>query len=125
MTRRIKQRMENKNWLKELKVGDDVLVREYSWTGSSWSKAKVEKITPTGFIKVKDILYKPQDGYSRSGNSCLYDPNDGENLRLLRLFDEKRFISAIIDKIRKMDSRNMTYEQAVEISKIMGFKMPE
>lgn len=58
--------MEYREWLKQLKAGDDVIVRNWSFGGSSYIYTKVEKVTPTGFIRVKGILYRPNDGYSRS-----------------------------------------------------------
>lgn len=113
--------MEYREWLKQLKAGDDVVIRAWSWGGSSYTNAKVEKITPTGFIRVKGILYKPNDGNSRSGNSGLLDPNDENTIKLLKEHTEKTFAKQTMYKIRNTSNENITYEQAVEIRKIMGW----
>lgn len=112
--------MEYREWLKQLKSGDDVVIRTWNWGGSSYTNAKVEKITPTGFIRVKGILYKPQDGHSRSGNSCLLDPNEETTIKILKKYKENKFVSETMNKIRNTNYNDVTYEQAVEIRKIMG-----
>lgn len=111
--------MEYHEWLKQLKVGDDVVIRTWNWGGSGYTNAKVEKITPTGFIRVKGILYKPQNGNSRSGNSGLLDPNDETTIKILKKYKENNFVRETMDKIRNTNYNDVTYEQAVEIRKIM------
>lgn len=112
--------MEYREWLKQLKSGDDVVIMDWSWGGSSYTNAKVEKITPTGFIRVKGILYKPQDGNSRSGNSKLLDQNDETTIKILKKYKDNKFVSEMMNKIRNTNYNNVSYEQAVEIRKIMG-----
>lgn len=114
--------MEYREWLKQLKAGDDVVIRTWNWGGSSYTNAKVEKITTTGFIRVEGILYKPQDGNSRSGNSNLLDPNDETTIRILKKYKENKFVSETMNKIRNTNYNDVTYEQAVEIKKIMGWE---
>lgn len=114
--------MEYREWLKQLKDGDDVVIRTWNWGGSSYTNAKVKKITTTGFIRVEGILYKPNDGNSRSGNSNLLDPNDETTIKLLKKYKENKFVSETMNKIRNTNYNNVTYEQAVEIRKIMGWK---
>lgn len=114
--------MEYREWLKQLKAGDDVVIRTWNWGGSDYTNAKVEKITPTGFIRVKGILYKPQDGISRSGNSNLLDPNDETTIKLLKKYKENKFVIETMYKIRNTNYNDVTYEQAVEIRKIMWWE---
>lgn len=114
--------MEYREWLKQLKAGDDVVIRAWSWGGSGYTNAKVEKITPTGFIRVEGVLYKPQDGNSRSGNSGLLDPNDETTIKILKKYKENNFVRETMDKIRETNYNDVTYEQAVAIRKIMGWK---
>ena len=114
--------MEYLEWLKQLKAGDDVVIRTWNWGGSSYTNAKVEKITTTGFIRVEGILYKPQDGNSRSGNSDLLDPNDETTSKMLKKYKENKFVRETLNKIRNTNGNAVTYEQAVEIRKIMGWK---
>lgn len=114
--------MEYREWLNQLKAGDDVVIRTWSWGGSSYTNAKVEKITPTGFIRVKGILYKPQDGNSRSGNSDLLDPNDESTKSILKKYNQTRFVIKTLNKIRNTSGNDVTYEQAVAIREIMGWE---
>lgn len=113
--------MEYREWLKQLKAGDEVIIRAWNFGGSTYKKANVEKITPTGFIRVCGILYKPQDGNSRSGNSDLLDPNDEKTIKIVNDWKKKRFVSEVMYKIRNTDYSKVTYEQALEICKIMGW----
>lgn len=114
--------MEYKEWLKRLKVGDQVVVRTWSWVGSTYDFKKVEKVTPTGFIRVDGILYKPHDGEARSGGSRLLDPDDRETFELTLAYSQKKFVKRTINKIQNISSNSMTYDQAVEIAKIMGWE---
>lgn len=52
------------NWIKNLKEGDLVIVE----SNLSSRIAKVEKITPSGLIKVNGVLYN-KDGFMRGGDS--------------------------------------------------------
>lgn len=113
--------MEYREWLKQLKPGDEVIIRAWNWGGNTYKKANVEKITPTEFIRVCNILYKPQDGNSRSGNSDLLDPNDENTIKIVNDWKKKRFVSEVMYKIRNTDYSKVTYEQAFEICKIMGW----
>lgn len=114
--------MEYREWLKQLKAGDDVVIRTWNLGGSGYINAKVEKITPTGFIRVEGALYKPKDGMSRSGGSELLNPTDEKTIKLLKEYTEKTFVKQTMYKIRNTCNENITYEQAVEIRKIMGWK---
>lgn len=114
--------MEYREWLKQIKSGDDVVIRNWNWGGSGYDNAKVEKIIPTGFIRVEGALYKPQDGNSRSGNSNLLDPNDETTIKILKKYKENNFVRETMDKIRETNYNDVTYEQAVAIRKIMGWK---
>lgn len=113
--------MEYREWLKQLKPGDEVIIRAWNWGGNTYKKANVEKITPTGFIRVCNILYKPQDGNSRSGNSDLLDPNDEQTVKILDEYVKGKFVLSTMQRIRSTDYKKVTYEQAVEICKIMGW----
>ena len=114
--------MEYREWLKQLKPGDDVVIRDWKWGENSYTNAKVEKITPTGFIRVEGALYKPKDGMSRSGGSELLNPTDENTIKLLKEHTEKTFVRQTMYKIRNTSNENITYEQAVEIRKIMGWE---
>lgn len=112
--------MEVYDWLSQLKPGDDVIVNEWDWTGSSYRYAKVEKITPTGLIRVDGVLYRPQNGISRSGASSILCPQNEEAVKMLREYQEKEFVRQTMYRIRNTNYNEVTYEQAVQIGKIMG-----
>lgn len=114
--------MEYREWLKQLKAGDDVVIGTWNWVSSGYTNAKVEKITPTGFIRVEGALYKPKDGMSRSGGSKLLNPTDENTIKLLKEYTEKTFVKQTMYKIRNTNYNDVTYEQAVEIRKIMGWE---
>lgn len=113
--------MDYYEWLKKLKPGDDVIVCAWNW-GSSYTSSKVEKITPTGLIRVLGILYKPNDGYSKSGSSNLLNPKDEDAIEKLKEYKERKFVIGTMYKIRNTNSKAVTYEQAVQINKIMGWE---
>lgn len=56
--------MDYKEWLSQLKVGDKVIISRAHW-GSKMSK--VEKITPSGMIKVDGRMFN-KDGRERGNN---------------------------------------------------------
>lgn len=114
--------MEYYEWLKQLKAGDDVVVHAWDWSGSSYCMGKVEKITPTGLIRVDGILYTPQDGYSRSRGSVILDPSDEDVENRLKTYSQKSIIRETMYKMRNINYEKVTYEQAVEIRKIMGWE---
>lgn len=69
---------ERNNWLQNLKAGDAVIVRRYRHGhigGTSYADAVVEKITPTGMIKVDGRLYK--NGVARGDREYeIFSPDD-------------------------------------------------
>ncbi len=113
--------MEVYDQLSQLKPGDDVIVNACDWTGSSYRYAKVEKITPTGLIRVDGVLYRPQNGISRSGASSILCPQNEEAVKRLREYQEKEFVRRTMYRIRNTNYNEVTYEQAVQIGKIMGW----
>lgn len=100
-------------WIKNLKVGDLVVVSSRTFA----AVRKVEKITPSGLIKVNGILYN-NNGCERGGDIC--------SRNYLReatpeLIDEIRIKSTIRKAYNLMQSaKNITFEQATEIIKILS-----
>lgn len=67
----------SKEWLSELKEGDPVVVRVYSWSEIEYIETNVQKITAKGFIRVRDILFYPKNGFARGYSEyMLMNPND-------------------------------------------------
>lgn len=107
-------------WLKLLKQGDDVIVRYYSWSYDRFEIEKVEKITPSGFIKVAGALYRSDDGRSRGNSgSCLLDINDNDNKERFKKYKQDAYAKCVLRKLR--DTKCITYEQAIKINEIMGW----
>ncbi len=72
-----------KEWLKQLKPGDEVVYSYNRGFGSSENIRKVDKITPKGFIKVGDVLFYPDTGYSRGDYGCsIYKPTEAIKKRI-------------------------------------------
>lgn len=115
--------MEYKEWLKNLKVGDKVIVSTWSWSSTSYREAIVEKITPKGFIKVEGRLYYPNTGEERRGDSfCssstkILDPNDEETQRLVTERKIEIYINNTIYKLHNI--KDLTFEQAVKFRKVL------
>ena len=108
----------SKEWLSKLKEGDTVVVHSCNWTGSHWGVAKIQKITQKGFIRAHDILFKPEDGYSRGGGSCLLDPNDEEVKKSVSKYRNDCFIRMVLKQM--WSAKELTYEQAIEKVRILG-----
>ena len=95
-----------------VKVGDKVIVH------SNWNKrvSKVEKITPTGLIKVDGTLYYDY-GSERGGNAwsqtCISEYSDEEAREIM----ESNYIRKTIKKLRSIET--LTYNKAVEINNLL------
>lgn len=114
--------MEYHDWLKRLKVGDEVIYHAWG-LGSHYALAKVERITPTGFIRVNGTLFKPDTGYAINCGACIRDPNEDKAMEALKEYNKAVFVSKTMRRIRNTNMSNVTYEQAVEIVKIMGWEV--
>ena len=108
----------NNQWLSELKEGDKVVIYSWGFSYNSYKEEVVQKITPKGFIKVNDILFKPDSGYSRSGGSCLLNPNDNDTKEKLENYKKSIFIRSVLNKTWNV--RDLTYEQAIKIYEILN-----
>ena len=106
--------MTDNDWIKELKVGDKVFVghRDY------YEVSVVEKITPTGFIKVNENLYN-ENGYLRGGDvwtrTHLIRWSQEEEGKLRR----EKYIKAVLRKLTDLKDGDITYDQALLIMNIL------
>ena len=106
----------DKGWLKQLKPGDEVIFCYNDYKGSE-AVAKVEKITPKGYIKVRGISFTPTTGRPHGDYRCMiYKPTEEIKKRIYK--------TAVIKKARlllsALKNADMTYERAVEIIKIFS-----
>lgn len=107
------------NWLQKLKPGDKVVVHSwYAFGGCTYEVKVIEKITPTGFIKVDGLLYK-KNGCVRNvhGNSKLLNPDDGDVMNKVKAYQEKKFISNVLYRLRNLNS--LTVQQANKFKSLL------
>lgn len=102
------------DWLKKLKVGDKVIVNNCPGRlGNSYEESEVEKITPTGRIKVKG-----EDKYFINGHiKGVSKWASGSYLREYTPESYKKYIQApdIISVLRNYKWTNLTPDQLIEI----------
>lgn len=103
------------DWISNLKPGDEVFVR--SPYGDKYLRT-VEKITPTGLIKVGGCLYTKEgrqrgETFAHGLSECT--PEKKEE------FMRDIFVSGVTRAIRNVKS--ITYEQAVEINKVLNLNI--
>ena len=103
-----------------LKVDDKVLMRN-TWHAEI---GVVDKITPTGLIKVDGYTFRP-DGHERGGDS--YYPWYIEPLtpELEVEFYKKRFISKVANRASDYNFRNMSYDIAKALNELLGLQIEE
>lgn len=90
----------NNNEFKNLKVGDKVFVY---YTGRTAIKA-VEKITPTGLIKVDGILFNA-NGYARGGGAYCRTHIEIATPEKIEEFKQRIYIKKVIDNLKKLENR--------------------
>lgn len=103
------------DWISNLKPGDEVFVR--SPYGDKYLRT-VEKITPTGLIKVGGCLYT-QEGRQRGETFAhrLAECTPGKKEEFMR----EVFTSKVLRGLRNVP--NITYKQAIEINKVLNLNI--
>lgn len=96
-----------------LKPGDKVVV----YSRNLKEVAEVEKITPSGFIKVAGVLYR-KDGSQRGFSDPWYrtsirPASDAE----IEQLQKERFVSEVRSKLWHIES--LSYEQAIAVYEIL------
>ncbi len=110
--------MEYEGWLKSLKAGDTVVLEKFGWGYDILEERTVSKITQKGFIKVDTFLFDSKTGACRGPHDVnILDPKDEDTINRLREWEKEKYIMTIMGKMR--DIVDITYEQAVEINKIL------
>lgn len=98
----------------EFKVGDKVLLK------NTWHTdiAIVDKITPTGLIKVGKMTFKP-NGFERGGDRWhpyqiipLSEDDEKE-------FYDKKYIHKVYNALQEISKEKISIEQAVQINQIL------
>lgn len=111
----------SKEWISKLKKGDMVIVHSWSAGYSCYTEETVQKVTPKGFIKVNGSLFNQNDGMARGrgswSGSCLMDSNDESAKEQVKKYRMECYVGRVLRKIRNIP--NLTYEQAIEIDRIL------
>lgn len=100
-------------WIKNLKVGDKVVVKSYGWGYNEYKESVVSKITPTGRIRVNGYEAQfNQEGYAMGDySSCLCNPKEDDTIRRVQLTKERKFLNSAEYEISQK-IKEMTVEQA-------------
>ena len=102
-------------WIAELKPGDEILV---SSPYQNKRIATVEKITPTGLIKVENMYFN-RDGSQRGGDvfgGCrISECSPAKKKELM----QERVIVNTVKILRTLTKDSINYEQAVAIMEIV------
>ena len=80
----------------------------------------VKKVTPSGIIRTHDGIsfnkYGTETPYNEWGNGSIRKATEEDVAR----FEQSAYIRELINYLNKLTSSGITYEQAVEINKILG-----
>ena len=101
--------MEQTEWLKTLKAGDEVVLFKSTWRGSKYSIKEIKKVTPTGRIIVDGVTFLP-NGRKWSGTTgyARIEPVTDEHRERI---EEEKFLRYGYTLIEEVAKRN------IEISK--------
>ena len=107
--------MSEEQWIKDLKVGDKVII--HNSRGYIPMIKTVERITPTGRIVVSGTNFKKDGWQMNTGNS--WSRQHLEQWTEERELDirKKIFIGKVLSKINDLDT--LTYDQAYLINEIL------
>ena len=111
---------EYNEWLKSLKVGDKVtVVRSYYGT-LSYSFAEIEKITPTGLVKVKGHERKYKDGHETGLGTwsvgTRIEPVTDEIINSIKV---KKLKNSITETIKNINIDQSSYEDLIRLNELL------
>lgn len=92
-------------WIRTLKVGDEVVLIKSSWRGSNYSIREVEKVTPTGRVIVAGVTFLPNG--TKWGGSAGYariEPVTDEHRERI---EEEKFLRYGYRLIEEVAKRNI------------------
>lgn len=116
--------------LKDLKPGDHVLVsRDTYISGLAYTyyyEDTVSDITDSGLIVVDGMKFDPDSGlesdWCMARRQHIVMPDDKEALSKIERARRMEKICSVVSNIRSCQEWSLTYDQAVEIAKIMGWE---
>lgn len=102
---------------KNLQVGDLVFV----YYQSSTCVKPIQKITPSGLIKVDGNLFN-QNGHIRGGGSYCTTRIEIATPEKIEEFRQRVYIKKVYRKLKELSVDDITLEQAKEINRIFNFE---
>ena len=101
------------DWLEKLKVGDKVIVSFSAMRGSTYKETEIEKITPTGKIRVKGEDRYFINGYLKGRSKW----DSGQVLREYTPENYRKYIQApsVVNFLENYKWTNLTPDQLIEI----------
>lgn len=102
---------------KNLQVGDLVFV----YYQSSTCVKPVQKITPSGLIKVDGNLFN-QNGFIKGGGSYCTTRIEVATPEKIEEFRQRVYIKKVYRKLKELSVDDITLEQAKEINRIFNFE---
>lgn len=111
--------MVSKN-LKNIQVGDMVFIYYHSHTCIK----PVQKITPSGLIKVDGNLFN-SNGRIRGGGSYCTTYIEIATPEEIEEFKQRMYIKKVLAHLKKLKFEDITFEQAERISHILDFENKE
>lgn len=103
--------------LKNLQVGDMVFVY---YTGRTCIKA-VQKITPSGLIKVDGNLFNT-NGFIRGGGAYCTTHIEIATPEMIKEFKQRIYVKKTLADLQKLTVDDISFEQAQEINRIFVFE---
>lgn len=116
--------------LKDLKPGDHVLVSYDTYVRgvcyTSYAERQVSDVADSGLIVVDSMKFDPDSGLESdccmSRRQHIAMPDDKEALNMMERVRRIKKIESVLSNIHSCYEWNLSYDQAVEIAKIMGWE---
>lgn len=106
--------MMNNDWIKNLKAGDKVIVCYRSIYSDDIVKT-VDKVTPTGRIKVGCDYYNP-NGWPRGRISTYIKEATAEAVEAIR---QRDVIRKAVSRVSALRASSITYDQAMKLLEVL------
>lgn len=114
--------------LKDLKPGDKCLIAysvSIGWSSyTNYQEATVDRITKSGLIVVDDLKFYTETGRERSSSryrTHITTIDDKSAVETMNRMEKMIKIDRVCTKMNTIKMEDVTYDQAVQISKIMGW----
>lgn len=114
------QKRELEEWVKTLKVGDVVAARNHSYAGAKYNVYTIEKITPTGKIRLSNGTLLNEQGYnSGSGSWGRYTQIEPLTDEILADINRYKLARKLVLTMEEFDPEDYTNEELETILKLI------